>query len=72
VPLFVVGRIVLLAGLVVVGLGRGLLVLDAPGVHRLAGTVVLRRDGFTLVAPIGALIAAGVLLTLLPDWLLRR
>ncbi len=70
--LLVVGRVVVLAGLVLVALGGGLLLLDALGVHRLPGTVVLRRGGFTLIAPIGAMIVASVLLTLLLNLLLRR
>ena len=70
--LLVVGRLVLLAGLVLVALGGGLLFLGALGVHRLPGTVVLRRDGFTLIAPIGAMIVASVLITLLLNLLLRR
>jgi hypothetical protein len=72
VPLFTVGRILLLAGLALVVLGGGLLVLDALGVHRLPGTIVLRRGGLTLIAPIGVMVVVSLLLTVLLNLLLRR
>jgi hypothetical protein len=72
VTLIAVGRILLLAGLVLVVLGAGFLILDALGIHRVPGTFVWRRDGFTLIAPIGVMVAVSLLLTVLLNLLLRR
>jgi hypothetical protein len=72
VTLFGVGRILLLAGLVLVVLGAGFLLLNALGIHRLPGTVVWRRGGFTLIAPIGVMVVVSLLLTVLLNLLLRR
>jgi hypothetical protein len=72
VTLFGVGRILLLAGLVLVVLGAGFLLLNALGIHRLPGTVEWRRGGFTLIAPIGVMVVVSLLLTVLLNLLLRR
>jgi hypothetical protein len=72
VSLFGLGRILLLAGLALVVVGGGLLLLDALGIHRLPGTVVWRRGGFTMIAPIGVMIVVSLLLTVLLNLLLRR
>lgn len=72
VTLVALGRILLLAGLVLALLGVGFLLLDALGVHRVSGTLVWRRGGFTLIAPIGVMIVVSLLLTVLLNLVLRR
>ena len=70
--LVALGRILVLAGLVLGVLGVGFLLLDALGVHRVSGTLVWRRGGLTLIAPIGVMVVASLLLTVLLNLLLRR
>jgi len=72
VTLVALGRILVLTGLALGVLGVGFLLLDALGVHRVPGTLVWRRGGLTLIAPIGVMVVASLLLTVLLNLLLRR
>ena len=63
--------------MLVAGLGLALagvlfLLLARFGVSRLPGDVVVRGGGFTLHAPIGLMILASVVLTIVLNVLLRR
>lgn len=69
---FAVGRLVLLAGLVLVVLGAAFLLFNSLGVHKVPGTLVWRRGGMTLIAPIGVMVVVSVLLTVLLNLLPRR
>jgi hypothetical protein len=59
------------AGLALALTGAVLLLLARYGVGRLPGDIVIRRGNFTLYAPLGLMIVASILLTLLIN-LLRR
>jgi hypothetical protein len=72
VTLIAVGRILLLAGLVLAALGAGVLLMSALGIDKVPGTFVWRRGGLTLIAPIGLMIVLSLLLTVLLNLLLRR
>jgi hypothetical protein len=52
-------------GLLVAVAGALLLLLSRLGVSRLPGDVVVRRGRFTLYAPVGLMIVASLLLTIL-------
>jgi hypothetical protein len=65
------GRLLLLIGLAFVVLGGGLLLLDRLGIHRVPGTVVWRRGGLTVIAPVGVMIVGSLLLTLIFNLIFR-
>jgi hypothetical protein len=68
-----VGRILLVSGLILTGLGL-VFVLGGkiPFLGRLPGDIVIRKDGWTLYAPIVTSLVLSVLLTLLLHLLSRR
>jgi hypothetical protein len=67
-----VGKLLIAAGLVLLGVGVLVLWLGkVPFVGRLPGDLVVRRPGFTLHFPLGTSIVFSLLVTLLL-WLLRR
>jgi len=66
------GRLLVIAGLALLVLGALLLVADrVPGMGRLPGDIVIRRDGFTLFAPCGTMIVLSLLLTIVINVILR-
>ncbi len=65
------GKALLAMGIVLLVAGAGVLVLARFGIGRLPGDIVVRRGNFTLYAPIGLMIVASILLTILLN-LLRR
>ncbi len=58
-------KALLALGLLIAVAGAVLLLLSRLGVHRLPGDVVVRRGNFTLYAPVGLMILASLLLTIL-------
>ena len=44
--------------------GGGLLLASKAGLDRLPGDIVIKRDGFTLYAPIGLMILLSIVLTI--------
>ena len=64
-------KALLALGLLIALAGGLLLLLSKLGVSRFPGDVVVRRGRFTLYAPIGLMIAASILLTILLN-LFRR
>ncbi len=66
------GRVLVVAGVLLVALGLALVLADrVPGLGRLPGDVVFRRGGFTLHVPLASCLLLSLLLTLLLS-LLRR
>jgi hypothetical protein len=69
------GRVLVLVGAVVLGLGLVLVLADrVPLVGRLPGDITLRGDGWTIYAPLATSIVLSVLLTVglsLLAWLRR-
>lgn len=69
------GRILLIGGAVLLGLGLLLLLIGKiPGFHwlgRLPGDIYVRREGFTFYAPIATMLILSLVLSLLLN-LLRR
>jgi hypothetical protein len=63
----------LLAGAAILALvGGGLLVATKLGLERLPGDVVIKRDGFTLYAPIGLMIVLSLALTIILNLISRN
>ncbi|MFQ6027985.1 MAG: DUF2905 domain-containing protein [Dehalococcoidia bacterium] len=66
------GRLIIIFGVLLVVLGIVLVLAGKiPFLGRLPGDFVLRRDGFTLVAPIATMILISLVLTILVNLLLR-
>jgi hypothetical protein len=63
------GRLLVLAGIVLVALG--LLIMWGVPVGRLPGDIVVRRGSFTFYCPLVTSIAVSLILTLLLMWLRR-
>lgn len=60
------GRMLLVIGLVLVGLGLLFTFVDRiPGLGRLPGDILIRRGNFTLYAPITTMLILSVVLSLL-------
>jgi Protein of unknown function (DUF2905) len=58
------GRVLVLIGAVILGFGVLLVVADrVPFIGRLPGDITVRRDGWTLYAPLATSIVLSVLLT---------
>jgi Protein of unknown function (DUF2905) len=51
--------------------GGGLLLASKLGLERLPGDIVIKRDGFTLYAPIGLMILLSVVLTIVLNLISR-
>ena len=59
-----IGRVLVLIGAVVLGLGLVLVVADrVPFIGRLPGDITIRGDGWTVYAPLATSIVLSVLLT---------
>lgn len=66
------GRMLIFMGLLLAAFGLLIVVLGkVPGLGRLPGDIVIRRDGFTFYFPLATSLLISLLLTLL-FWLLRR
>ena len=65
------GRLLIVAGIVLVALGLAITVLPRFGIGRLPGDFVYRKGNFTLYLPLMTSILLSLALTLL-FWLFRR
>ena len=66
------GRLLIFFGLVLVAFGLLIqLVPKVPGLFRLPGDILIRRDGFTFFFPLTTSLLISLILTLV-FWLLRR
>jgi hypothetical protein len=66
------GKILLVAGLVLAGIGLILVLSDKIGwIGRLPGDIVIKRENFTFYFPLATCILISVVLTLL-FWLFRK
>jgi len=71
-PMAPLGKILLVAGLVLAGIGLLLMLSDRIGwIGRLPGDIVIKRENFTFVFPLATCILISVVLTLL-FWLFRK
>jgi Protein of unknown function (DUF2905) len=52
--------------------GGGLLLASKLGLERLPGDIVIKRDGFTLYAPIGLMIVLSIVLTIVLNLISRE
>jgi hypothetical protein len=65
-------KIVLALAAALALIGMILLVASRLGLERLPGDIVIRRDGFTLYAPIGLMIVASVIASIVLTLIARR
>jgi DUF2905 family protein len=66
------GRALLAAALTLAVLGLGALALARLGVDRLPGTLTWRSDNVTVVVPIGLMVVASIIGTILLNIFFRR
>jgi len=67
------GRILIIAGLVMAGLGVLMLVAGKiPGIGRLPGDIVFQRGNFTVYFPIVTMLLLSVILTVVLNVIFRR
>ena len=66
------GRVLLGAALILAALGVGALALSKLGVDRLPATVTWRLDNVTVFVPIGLMIVASIVGTIVLNIFLRR
>jgi hypothetical protein len=65
-------RFLILLGVILVVLGLALMLLPKiPGLGRLPGTIIIKRENFTFYFPLGTCILVSLILSLI-FWLLRR
>jgi hypothetical protein len=64
-------KVLILAGVVLVGVGLLVLAAQRFGLGRLPGDIVIERDGFTLYLPLATSLIVSLVLTLVL-WLLGR
>jgi uncharacterized protein HemY len=64
------GRVLILVGLLIAGVGL-LITLGVP-IGRLPGDFTVRRGNFTFYFPLASSILASIVLTLLLTWLMRK
>jgi hypothetical protein len=65
-------KVLLITALVLGAVGAGLLLAAKLGVGRLPGDLVIKRDGFTLYAPIGLMIVLSIVGTIVLNLLARK
>jgi Protein of unknown function (DUF2905) len=65
-------KVLLITALVLGAVGGGLLLAAKLGVGRLPGDLVIKRDGFTLYAPIGLMIVLSIVGTIVLSLLARK
>ena len=66
------GRVLLAAALILAILGVGALALSRLGVDRLPATISWRSDNVTVVVPVGLMIVASIVGTIVLNIFLRR
>jgi hypothetical protein len=66
-----VAKILLGLGVLLALVGGGLLLASKLGLERLPGDIVIKRDGFTLYAPIGLMIVLSIALTIVLNLISR-
>jgi hypothetical protein len=66
------GKVLLGTALILAILGVGALALSKLGVDRLPATLTWRSDNVTLVVPVGLMVAASIVGTILLNIFLRR
>jgi hypothetical protein len=66
-----VAKVLLVLAAVLALIGGGLLVATKLGLERLPGDIVIKRDGFTLYAPIGLMIVLSLALTIVLNLISR-
>ncbi|MGP8051123.1 MAG: DUF2905 domain-containing protein [Desulfobaccales bacterium] len=65
-------RFLILLGVILVGLGMALLLLPKiPGLGRLPGDIIIKRENFSFYFPLGTCILLSLILSLV-FWLVRR
>ncbi len=72
VDMIALGRFLLLIGGLIMAAGGLVLLADRLGLHHLPGTFVWKRGGVTVFLPIGLMIVASIVLSLLLTLLARR
>jgi hypothetical protein len=65
-------KILLVLAAVLALLGGGLLLASKLGLERLPGDIVIKRDGFTLYAPLGLMIVLSLALTIILNLISRN
>jgi hypothetical protein len=69
-PVASLGRVLVLTGVVLLAVGLALMLL--PRLPRVPGDIVIQRPTLTVYVPVGTMILASVLLTLLLNLVFRR
>lgn len=67
-----VGRVLVVAGLVLVGLGALIVLASSLGLGRLPGDITFRRGNVRVFVPLASSVVLSVVLTLLLNLILRR
>ncbi len=68
----VLARLLILLGIILIGLGVALLLLPKiPGLGRLPGDIIIKRENFTFYFPLVTCILVSLILSLI-FWLMRR
>ena len=66
-----IGKALVGLAVVLAVVGGGLLVASKLGLERLPGDIVIKRDGFTLYAPIGLMILLSLVATIILNLISR-
>jgi Protein of unknown function (DUF2905) len=66
-----VAKVLLGLAVLLAVVGGGLLLAAKLGLERLPGDIVIKRDGFTLYAPIGLMIVLSIVLTIVLNLISR-
>ena len=66
------GKMLLVAGVLIAALGGILLLAGRFGLPRLPGDILVRRDHFTFYMPLGLMIVVSIVLTIILNLLSRR
>jgi hypothetical protein len=66
------GKLLLILAAALALVGGGLLLASKLGVSRLPGDIVIKRDGFTLYAPIGLMIVLSIVGTIVLNLISRN
>jgi hypothetical protein len=66
------GKFLLVGGALLIVIGALVLLADRLGLHHLPGTLTWRRGDVTVFVPLGLMIVASIVLTLVLNLLFRR
>lgn len=66
------GKMLLVAGVLIAALGGILLLAARFGLPRLPGDILVRRDNFSFYMPLGLMIVVSIVLTIILNLLSRR